>query len=85
MKTPPAQHRAWAARAALAAARNDQPAMTLLMEQVRAAGRYGFSDLTLALSFELANMFTATDNLDMLVEYVEQVQAEALADKDGNR
>ncbi|MFD6513848.1 hypothetical protein [Rhodococcus sp. NPDC060176] len=78
MRTPPAQHRAWAARAALITTRNSQGEMDLLVQQV---GQHedGFSDLIMALAYELGNMFVATGNLDALASYAEQVQAEALA------
>lgn len=84
MKPPPAQHRAWAARAALAAARNDQPAFDLLIEQVKAGDKYALGDLLVALAYELSSFYVETGLVDKLALYAEDVTALALNEDGGN-
>lgn len=79
MKTPPAQHRSWAARAALAAARNDQPAMDVLTGQV-SEHEGGFSALILALAYELSTFYVEAGLVDNLEQYAEDVTALALTE-----
>lgn len=76
---PPAQHRAWAARAALCVATDDKAALHLLLDQVT-AHETGINELVWALASECASLFEATDGVESLARYAETWQARANAE-----
>lgn len=79
---PPAQHKAWAARAALCIARNDHASMHLLLDQVTAEPD-GVNDLVFALASECASLFESASTIDALAAYAEAMQARALDAENG--